>query len=752
MTLLYALLMLLPVQAEPEADSVAVKKLWQVTVIGSTRHNGQFAGEPVAVSSFTGARLEAERINEPKDLSFVVPNFMQADYGSKMTSSVYMRGIGARMEQPAVGLYIDNIPILNKNNYDQDLYDLSMLYVLRGPQGTLYGRNTIAGVIDMHTDSPMRWQGTRIHAGYGNGNTSELRVSTYQRPAEKFAFSLAFNHMYTDGFFTNACDGSSADRCLSESGRFRIEALLKGGWRLENTLMAGYVRQRGFAYSLYDDATGAVSPVNHNDPCSYERINVTDGLTFRREGYSLRFSSTTSYQFTDDDMRLDQDFTPASMFTIRQTQREHAATQEFVLRPVDVSARWQWITGAFGFYKHDNMNAPVTFKRDGIDRLILANANKNIENMFPGEGIRIEEDSFPIESAFRLPVWGVSLYHQSTFTVSRWKFTAGLRADCEHTAIRYSNGAEINYRFTMTMPDYKALPVTMEGCQSKSFFELMPHLSTSFDTGAGIVYGSVTRGYKSGGYNTQIFSDVLQNKMMLDMMSDLGIYPDGMWVPYDVDKAISYKPEYSWNYEVGTHLEWNLLESNSRLTVDAALFYIDLRDQQITVFPPGQTTGRMMSNAGRSRSCGAELSVSYNPGSFRLTGSYGYTNAKFIEYTSGGSDYSGLYVPYAPRNTVFAECAYRLMLSKRHYNYIEMSVSWQGAGPIYWNESNTVKQPFYGLLNASATLKIDRFSVGLWARNLTNTDYYTFYFKSVGNSFVQRGKPIRFGVTLDMIF
>ncbi len=745
MNFIYALLMLLPVQ--PEADSLPVHELQQVVVSGSVKHNGRFAEEPLSVSSFTGARLEAQRINEPKDLSFIVPNFMQADYGSKMTSSVYMRGIGARMEQPAVGLYIDNIPILNKNNYDQDLYDLSRVYVLRGPQGTLYGRNTIGGVIDMHTLSPMHYQGTRLHAGYGNANSSELRVSTYQRPSEKFAFSVALNHMYTDGFFTNEYDGSPADRCLSESARVKVIALLDGGWSLENTLFANYVRQKGFAYSLYDEQTGAVSPINHNDPCSYERVNVTDGLTFRYEESRFRFSSTTSYQFTDDDMRLDQDFLPASMFTLRQAQREHAATQEFVFRSHD-TGRWQWITGAFGFYKHGNMDAPVTFKRDGIDELILDNANEKIKDYFSSDyEILIEEDSFPIESAFKLPVFGISLYHQSSWQAGRWKFTAGLRADYEHTAIKYSNGAVINYMFTATPDagDYSALPVRMSGRQSKQFFELMPHLSASFDTGAGIVYASATRGYKSGGYNTQIFSDILQNKMMLDMMADIGVYPDGPGA-YNVDEAISYKPEYSWNYEAGAHLEW----LDGRLAVDAALFYIDLRDQQITVFPPGQTTGRMMSNAGRSRSCGAELSISYRAGRFLLAGNYGYTNAKFIEYTSGDNDWSDLYVPYVPQNTVSAMCEYRQPLPWRWADDIVLNVSWQGAGPIYWNEANTATQPFYGLLNASATLNMRKVAVSLWGRNITNTEYYTFYFKSVGNSFVQRGKPLRFGITLDI--
>ena len=743
MYLLYAFLTILPVGEVP--DTLTVYDIAPVTVSASIKHNGLYAEEPLSVSAFTGARLERERVVELKDLSLSVPNFIQADYGSKMTGSLYIRGIGARMEQPAVGLYVDNIPILNKNNYDTDLYDLRRIDVLRGPQGTLYGRNTIGGVIDIHTLSPFDYQGTRLYAGYGNGNTSEVKVSTYHKPSERFAVSIALNHLYSDGFFTNAYDGSAADRVLGEGGRIKTVFRLNPRWTLENTLMANYVKQKGFAYSLYDEATGEVSPIDHNDPCSYERLNITDGFTFRYEGSRLRFSSTTSYQYTDDEMLLDQDFRPASLFTLRQTQTEHAATQEFVLRP-NTDGPWQWITGAFGFYKHNRMDAPVLFKRDGIEQLILSNANRGIQMVFPDDELRIEENSFPIESAFKLPVWGASLYHQSSYQTGRWKLTGGIRADYEHTSIDYTNSAVIHYLFTYSMSEYKELPVHMDGDRSKAYFEWMPHLSAVYRLDPGVLYASISRGYKSGGYNTQIFSDVLQNQMMTDLMADLGLYFPGNGEAYNVSEAISYKPEYSWNYEIGAHLGW----LGGRLNLDAALFYIDLRDQQLTVFPAGQTTGRMMSNAGHSRSYGAELSLSYRQGRFQTLANYGYTNAKFIDYISGKDDYAGLYVPYVPQHTVSVGCEYRQPLNGRRASHLLFNVSWQGMGKLYWNEANTASQSFYGQLQASATLNMNRFSVSLWGKNLTDTDFNTFYFKSVGNSFVQRGKPLRFGISLNI--
>jgi outer membrane receptor protein involved in Fe transport len=728
-------------------DSIALD-IAPVPIFAPVKQEGNYREQPVAATTLVMEQLEGPMIVEPKNLSLVVPNLLHADYGSRMTGSIYLRGLGSRMDQPAVGLYVDNVPVLNKNNYDFDYFDLRRIDVLRGPQGTLYGRNTIGGVIDVQTLSPFDWQGVRIGAGYGNGNTMQLRAAIYNRPTPDFGFSVALSHRYTDGFFTNRYDGSHADSGRSSAMRFKMQGRLAGGWTVENALHAGLVRQNGFAYAPYDETSGEAGEIDHNDACGYDRLSLSDGLTFRYEGGGFRISSTTSYQYTDDAMRLDQDFSPRSMFTLGQSQKEHAVTQEVVVRSSG-EGRWQWLTGFFGFFRHLSTDAPVTFKRDGIDELILANANAGIHTVFPDADLMIREESFPIESRFRLPAGGVSLYHQSTRQAGRWNFTAGLRADFERTAISYDNRTEINYRFTMTMPDYKPLPVAMEGSRGRSFFEVMPRAAVRYETPAGNFYASVTRGYKAGGYNTQIFSDILQNRMMNDLMSDLGLYFDGANPYGTIEEAISYEPERSWNYELGAHLG----KPTGRLRGDVALFWIDCRNQQLAVFPPGKGTGRLMSNAGRTRSLGAEFSLDYRTGNLRLNGSWGYTDARFLVYKDhdeegGEVDYAGNRVPYAPRNTVSVRGEYRVDLGDSSAGQLVVAAGWQGAGRIWWNEANTLSQPFYGLLNASLAWETSRGSVSLWARNMAGADYNTYYFRSVGRSFVQRGKPLRAGITL----
>ncbi|MDL2290213.1 TonB-dependent receptor, partial [Paludibacteraceae bacterium OttesenSCG-928-F17] len=662
-------------------------------------------------------------------------------------STIYVRGLGSRMEHPAMGMNIDNVPVMNKNSYDTDFFDIQRIDILRGPQGTLYGRNSIGGVIDIHTLSPFDYEGTRVELGYGNANTINAKLSTYQKAGDKFGYSISMNHQQSDGFYTNEFDGEKCDNIFSDGLRARLIWKFAERWSLDNTFSLNVVRQDGFAYSLYDEATQETYAVNHNDPCKYERLGLINGTTFRYVGEKVRFSSTTSYQYMDDEMLLDQDFQPQSMFTIQQEQEENAATQEFVLRRADTRAKWQWLFGAFGFYKHNKMNAPVMFKQDGIDRLILANANEGIHSVFPDADLLIEESEFPIHSKFKLSASGVSLYHQSVFNIGSWSFTGGIRFDYEYASIDYHNYSDLHYRFTFTMPQYKLLSISMKDNNHKSFLDFMPKLSALYNLSIGNIYATVARGYKAGGFNTQIFSDILQNKMMNDMMSDLGMYPDDNGTGgYDVEKAISYEPEYSWNYELGSHLKL----FKKRLHLDMAFFFIDCRNQQLTVFPPGNGTGRLMSNAGQTGIYGAELSARYIYKGLSLNAGYGYTNSRFVAYDDGKADYSGNYVPYVPQNTVLVGAEYTFNFNKKWIDRLVMQADWRGAGKIYWNESNTLSQPFYGQLGASVAAKKGRFSCGIWGKNLTNTEFNTFYFKSVGNSFVQRGKPIQFGISINV--
>lgn len=746
MKLLLALLTLAgggPDDLAPEPVDT-LQNIEQVTVVApAAKQTFSLRRQPISSTVLSPAAIERERVLSVKDLSAVVPNFYQPDYGSRMTSSIYVRGFGARIDQPVVGVNVDEIPYLNKNSYDFDLFDIARIEVLRGPQGTLYGRNTIGGQLNIYTLSPLGYSGVRASAEYGTGNTVRAKASYYGRVSDNFGISVGGFYTRTDGFFDNAYDGSDCDRGHSAGGRVRMVWQGADGWSIDNVASVGSSLEGGYAYCLYDEASGAVSPVNYNGPNSYERVNVTDGFVVKHEGEKMLFTSATGYQYLYDRMLIDNDFTPRSLFTLVQQQREHALTEDIVLRSNDDSRRWQWITGAYGFYKRLRMEAPVTFLEDGIGDLILGAANAGIQSVMPWAKLMIEESAFDIASNFEIPTYGLALYHESSLRAGRWRFTAGLRLDYEASRMDYDNYTSIHYRLSPMMPQFKELSMPFAGRERMDFLELLPKFAVNFTTGAGDLYVAASRGYKAGGFNTQIFSDILQNRLMAAMMEDMGMPAQPS--PYNEASATTYKPEYSWNYEAGGHLAF----ADGRMRTDFSLFWIECRDQQLTVFPEGTTTGRMMSNAGRSRSRGVEVSLSWNPTArLGVWGSYGFTDARFVKFDDGEADYAGNVLPYAPRNTVSLGATYRLHVGARMLDDVVVNCSWQGAGKIYWNESNTLRQNFYSQLGASVDLRKGDFTLSLWGRNLTGTDFYTFYFKSVGNSFFSHGKPRQLGLTL----
>lgn len=742
---IFALFISLSVAANEPVDTL-YRDIEQVEITASLKSENT-RSMPISATSMSMLKLEQRGISSVKELSAIAPNFYQPDYGSSITSSIYVRGFGSRIDQPVLGVVVDGVPLMNKNVYDFDFYDIRRVELLRGPQGTLYGRNTSGGVMNITTLSPLWWQGCRGMLEYSTLTSYRASAAYYGRPTDKFGVSVAAYFNHGGGHFRNTYTDEMCDRGNNASLRLRLEWLLGKGWSLDNTLTAGYTREGGYAYHHYNPETNLCEDVAYNDPSGYERLAITEGFVAKYVGKRVQLSSVTSYQYLDDTMTLDQDFSPRSMFTMQQMQREHTFTEEFVIRNANRDARWQWLSGAFLFAKWLDMSSPVTFKEDGINDLILGNINKGIHSVFPDNNMLFGTDSFVIASDFTIPTYGAALYHQSRYRLDRWTLTAGIRFDLEYTLMDYNSNATVPYCFDLTMTYYEDLYTEFKGREKQLFFEVLPKIAAEYDTGIGSVYGTITRGYKSGGFNTQIFSDILQAKMMNDMMSALGLELDSAigTTTYDSASATRYKPETSWNFEIGTHLRPLV-----GLNVDASLFWIECFDQQVTVLPAGKSTGRMMSNAARARSFGVELSAEYGYKGFTLRGDYGYTNARFREYNDGIGDYAGNRIPYSPEYTTAITASYSIAFDHSYIHQLTISADWRGIGSIYWNEANTLRQPFYQTLGAQIALRMNNTTLTLWGRNLTNTDYNVFYFKSVGEEFFSKGQPLQLGIRLNI--
>jgi len=730
---------------EQKVDTLIAVDRVQITAI---KQGAELRREAVATSVLSGRTLEMQGVSAVKDVMTDVPNLFMPDYGSRTTSSIYVRGMGTRIDQPVVGMNVDNVPLADKNLYDTELPDIERIEFLRGPQATLYGRNTMGGVINVYTLSPLTYQGVRLRADYGSRNSFRVAASSYNKLGEKFGFSVSAQYAHCDGYWRNLYNNSLCDK--ENNGNFRTKFQYRNGaLSIDNTLAFSMVAQGGYPYQYIGSPNPAkhreelVGKICYNEPCTYDRWAINDGLSIRYDFGKFSLASITSYQYMNDKMHIDNDFLPEYYFTLEQRKQQHHIAEDFVLRSKNEGV-YRWLVGVNGFFKRENMQAPVTFGATGIEKLILDNINNN--SGYPGEYRWGDTegngaDGILLDCRFASNNSGVAAYHRSDLHLGRWRLSLGLRFDYELVQMHYRTTTNTCYSTFPDNPDRAPMSHSVNiddsDLLSRGFFEFLPSFSVAVDlddAGRNMLYLSASKGYKAGGFNTQMFSEVLQRKLQMKM----GLYRD-----IDVEKLCAYNPEHSYNLELGGHFATH----DGAFTADASLFYIECIDQQLTVFPDENSTGRMMTNAGRTRSFGAEVSATARLAkTLVLRGSYGYTNAKFRQFVSGGVDYAGNYIPYAPKNSLSLRLMQTVPFVSRWIDRMVLSVGVTGAGRIYWNEANDVSQPFYALLDASVRFEGKIWAVDFWCKNATNTSYNTFYFESMGNRFLQRGRPMSGGV------
>jgi outer membrane receptor protein involved in Fe transport len=765
-------------------DSTTMRNmlLEEVVVVSNPKAKLRAFEMPASVSIFGAQQIDRQNMTDIKDFSAVAPNFFVPDYGSKLTTAIYIRGIGTRTNNSVVGMYVDNIPYLDKSIFDFDFLDIERLEILRGPQSTLYGRNTMAGLINIYTKSPFDHQYTKASVSYGNYNSLRAYLARYGKINEKLAYSLSAQYQRNDGYFTNKYTGRKADDAQSADGRLQLY------WRPSTTLKVNltsnfeHSMQNGYPYGLINAETGGVEQVCYNDPGSYRRNLSATSLYIEKKWDALTMTHSTGYQFFDDHMKLDQDFTEKSYFTLNQEQRQHSLSHEIVLRS-RTESNFKWLAGAFGFYQHLTTKAPVDFKKDGIDEMI--NANIQIPTIAAGPTTQmiitdsLVNDHMVIAGDFTTPTWGVAGYAQLTydnlFGISGLSASAGLRLDYERAKIdydsyatAYAKGAIAMQTAQMTRPMASfvdTLQIQIKGKQTLNNTELLPRFDVRYaPNGHCMAYATVSKGYRAGGFNFQMFSDAIRDRLQSSMIGAFINQADkmgmGSRIPdnikdmakepeFDERAAVVYRPEYSWNYEVGTRAE----VLDRRLFVDLAAFYIDVRDQQISSFSE-EGLGRITKNTGKSRSFGIEAGVRVCPmPELAFAANYGYTNAKFVDNEVNtkvngelvSTDYSGNYVPFAPTHTLSLSGNYLLMLRKSWIDNMNFNLQYAGGGRIYWTEANDQWQNFYGTLSGKISARKRNVELSLWGKNLTNTSYQAFYFESLSRKLAQKGNPLTFG-------
>ena len=662
------------------------------------------------VSSIRPELMRATGTYRPNSLSGMVPGLHIPDYGASLTSTIYLRGLGSRMENPVLGLYVDGIPILDKNAYDFDWEAVRSVTLLRGPQGTLYGRNSMGGVLAIRTLAPSDGARPNVHLEYGTAQSVRAGASF---TTGNHAFSATFRH--TDGVFRNAYKQELCDPFDGLNARWKWEKPSGDRLFLSHVLSVGLSREGGFAYGLHRE--GEDLPVSYNDEASYRRLFVMDGFKLRHRGDRLVLDGTASVQYLLDDMRMDQDYTERSIFTLQQKQNSGAGTLEVLVRKADTKARWQPTGGVFAFFRGNHMHAPVTFKRDGIQTLILDNANAHI----PADigYLSISDEEMPVTSDFDILSWNVALFHQSVYRTGAWLLTAGVRIDYEGAWMGYDCLTLLHYRFIPTMKADKALNVPYTGSIGHSRIEVLPKLSVLYEAAEGLrFFSTLSKGYRSGGFNTQIFSDILQRQTMNATMKDLGVYFDQPTAIVTAEHT-EYDPEEAWNMEVGGR--W----SQEHFRAEVSAYWMEVRTRQLTVFLPGQSAGRMMTNSGRGRNVGVETEAEARVKALTLRAAWSWCR------TDDG-------VPYVPEHTLFAGASYSIELNGCR---LKGDAFLRGAGPFWWNEEHSLQEPFSARLGACITLAFPKWEWYVRGENLTGTESHSFYFKSMEKEFFAAGKP-----------
>lgn len=755
------------------ADSLWNFDINEAVVVASPKETSFLERQPISASLYGRDELEALDVRAVKDLSAYAPNFFQPSYGSRLTSAIYIRGIGSRINTPAVGLYVDNVPYVDKSAYDFSFLDVERVDVLRGPQGTLYGRNSMGGLVRVFTADPLARRGTDIRLGASTRSGGrQAKAVTYLHPSERLGISAGAFYEGREGFYRNATTGRHADGADAGGGKVRAAWRPTDDLRLDLSLAYEYSDEGACPYF---ELAATPAAITQNRPSTYRRHLLGAGLSAEWRRPLFVVSSITSYQRLDDRLFMDQDFTAADIFSLTQQQRLDAVTEEFSLKS-RAGRRWQWTTGAFFSWQGTTTRCPVNFYTDGVDYIngllgdVFAGLSQRYPQM-PAMGLELTGDGFEFGSDMRTPAANAALFHQSTVNdllVHGLSLTVGLRLDYEHRRLDLSSGstAPIGSKFWIGSPaagrPLDDVDARLDGKRTDESWQLLPKVALQYEhrSGRGNVYVAVTKGYRSGGYNIQSYSDLSQQLLRRQLM--LAAIPGAMQemlaehIPAQPDVAdLAYKPEQSWNYELGGHLKF--LDRTLRL--DYTFFYMNTKDQQLARFSESGM-GRVMVNAGKSRSWGAELTLraSLLDRRLNLSAAYGFTRATFTDYDLGTTegkrvDYSGNRVPFAPEHTLGALASFTQPLQGRTLRAVGASLHATGAGSIYWDEANMFRQPFYATLDARLTAELaGGVGVELWGSNLTATRFAAFSFESMGRRFAQMGQPRYFGVDVNLHF
>jgi iron complex outermembrane receptor protein len=626
---------------------------------------------PVSVTAVPKETIEEADIHVVSEAAIFAPNTYFTEWSARKLSTARYRGISGSPNNPGVTTYIDGVPQLNGNSSEIEMLDVDQVEFVRGPQGALFGRNTLGGLVNITSTRPSlgKWTGS-LSVPFGNYSAWSVRGGV-SGPVVQDKMSVGFSvgQVSRDGFTVNDVTGHDIDNRNAFSAKAQWLWTPNRQW--EARVIFTGERARDGDYALNDLGQLRANPFHaaRDFEGHVDRDIVGTTVLVRRASERTVFTSTTGFLNWQTDDLTDLDYTPLPLLKRDNTEKDFQFTEELRLASTDAAAirlgdfaRLRWQGGLFLFtqaYQQNAVNSYAPF--------LVA--------------------PFPVSSTSplsKLDDFGVGLFGQGTLTFNdRWDLIGGARVDHENKS------ANLQTFYTPAIAP-GALVDT-----DKGFSNVSPQVAVAYRLQKDrSIYGTVGRGYRAGGFNAAS--------------------PPG---------SEAYGEETTWHYEGGVKTLW----ANGRLSANAAVFFIDWNDLQLNVPNPVVPGQFYIANVGSATSKGVELEVSARPaGGFDVFAAFGYTNARFSEGSvSSGVNVGGNKIPNTPDYTISTGLQYSRAVAKV-VAHARADVVVYGA--FQYNDANTVAQDAYSLVNLRFGVSGRVWTAAVLMRNAFNTQYIPLAF------------------------
>ncbi|WOX04249.1 TonB-dependent receptor [Microbulbifer pacificus] len=681
--------------------SYADTQLEEVTVTAQKREQS-LQEVPVAVTAFGEDALIENGVADLSDIQKLTPNTtLQVSRGTNSTLTAYIRGIGQQDPlwgfEPGVGIYVDDIYVARPQGAVMDVFDVERIEVLRGPQGALYGKNTIGGAVKYVTKKLSGDTEFSVRGGIGSYNQRDLILSGQTGLSEKAAVGFAVASYQRDGYGENIHTGADNYNKDILSGRVSLEFTPNDDlWVRVAADTTKDDSNARFGYLMSNAPTGDETPLgnvyDHESNMPSDNSVETGGISLVAEwkaSDSITVKSMTSRRTGDTVTNIDFDSINRPDFDVPAYYEDEQFTQEFQLNWSGDKANL-----VTGIYYYDGT------AEGGFDAVLgMYGITQNVSGAVDTQSLAVYANyEYALTDALNMTLGGRYTRDEKSGDVYKANFL-GL----------YSPMFADHYDGTPASATPYAVLTDYSNSDEWGQFSPKAGLNYQIDEDT-MVYGSFSSGFKSGGF---------------DMRGDASVNPE------TVD---GYDPETADTFEIG--IKTQLLEDRVRL--NATAFHTNYEDMQVTVQSFSAATQSFSSavlNAGESEIQGFELEMMAAI-TDRLTSNLvlGYTDAEYIEVINAGENIADLWdnFQYSPQKTALGQLSYAMDMAGGEL-VLNGSVSYRDGIQIYAAPS-VLDEGSVTLLDAGATFFSGdgNWQVSLQGKNLGDETYRNAGYNAFG--------------------